>query len=48
VNHLDPRPRQRNSLADAHLTKKRRYGAGRERATTVIERYLLLASDKMS
>jgi hypothetical protein len=33
---------------DAHLTKKRRYGTGRERATTVIERYLLFASDKMS
>jgi hypothetical protein len=48
VNHLDPRPRQRDSLADAHLTKKRRYGTGRERATTIIERYLLLASDKMS
>jgi hypothetical protein len=48
VNHLDPRPRQRDSLADAHLTKKRRYGTGRERARTVIERYLLLASDKMS
>jgi hypothetical protein len=47
VNHLDPRPRQRDSLADANLTKKRRYGTGRERATTVIERYLLLASDKM-
>jgi hypothetical protein len=39
--------RQRDSLADAHLTKKRRYGTGRERATTVIERYLLLAGDKM-
>jgi hypothetical protein len=47
VNRLDP-PRQRDSLADAHLTKKRRYGTGRERATTVIERYLLLPSDKMS
>jgi hypothetical protein len=47
VNRLDPRPRQR-SLADAHLTKKRRYGTSRERATTVVERYRLLASDKMS
>ena len=48
MNHLDPRPRQRDSLADAHLMKKKRYGTGRERATTVIEPYLLLANDKMS
>jgi hypothetical protein len=47
VNHLDSRPRQRDFLADAHLTKKRRYRIGREKATTVIERYLLLASGKM-
>jgi len=47
VNHLDPRPRQRDSLADAnHLTKKRRNGTGGERATTVIELYRLLASDR--
>jgi hypothetical protein len=28
VNHLDPRPRQRDFLADSHLTKKRRNGTG--------------------
>ncbi len=37
MNHLDPRPRERNSLADAnHVTMKRRNGTGGERATTVI------------
>ena len=36
----------KGSLADAHLTKKRRYGTGRERATTVVERYQPLASNR--
>jgi hypothetical protein len=31
VNHPDPRHRQ-SSLADAHLTERRRYGTSRERA----------------
>ena len=42
----DPRPRQKDSLADAHSTKKRRYGTGGERATTAIERYRLMAGDR--
>ena len=41
VNHLDFETSAKDSLADTHLTKKRRYGTGGERATTVIERYRL-------
>jgi hypothetical protein len=42
VNHLDRRPRQRDTLADAkHLMKNSRNGTGGERATTVITRYRL-------
>jgi hypothetical protein len=37
MNHQDPRPRQRDSLADANPPdEKRRNGTGGERATTVI------------
>jgi hypothetical protein len=47
VNHLDPRSRQRDFLADANPhDEKETNGTGRERASTVIARYRLLAPDR--